>query len=146
MEEIVMDLENIQLEIQKDSIVDDTRLDTESLKIPLIHSKWYNQLIAEVQSLKKLERQLNKVKKGRTEYYLGKSSDETYQDEPKPNKVLKQDLDLYLRADDYLQDIQSDYEDQQLKIDLIDQFLKQVSQRSFNIKNAIDFMKFKNGL
>jgi len=141
-----MELEQIQTEIQLDSVLNETKLDTESLKIPMLHSKWYNYLIFEAQTLKRVERTFNKVKKARIEYYLGKAPDEVYKEHPKPYNVLKQDLELYLSADDEYQVQQELITNQQIKIDLIEQFLKQVSQRSFNIKNAIDFMKFKSGL
>ena len=81
----------------------------------------------------------------RTNYYMGKATDEEYKAEPLQHKVLKQDVQTWLAADDQYNETKSVLNDQVIKITMIETFMKELSQRSFNIKNAIEYQKFKQG-
>ncbi len=140
-----MRLDEIQAEIEKDSAIDNTKLDTESLKIPLLHSKYYNIFIGELKILKGVEHEYRRMKKERQQYYLGQASDEVYKEEPLQLKVMRQDLELYLDADPVLNNLKTKYEMQKAKTELVEAFIKTLNQRNFLIKNSIDFMRFKNG-
>jgi hypothetical protein len=141
-----MKIEDIRDLMEKDSKIDDTALDAESLKIPYLHSKWYGIFIDELRLLRGLEQEYNRLLKEKTEYYLGKADDEVYEKKPLDHKILKQDLDIYLRADDDLMKLESRKILQQMKVEMIENFIKNINQRTFIIRNAIEFMKFKNGI
>ena len=138
-------MSNILTDIKADSIINANRLDDESLKITHLQAKW----IAILHELNGRQRQaqnaLNKVVKDRTLYYTGKASDETYQAEPLIHKVLKTDLATFLESDDAV--IQAKDELYTITRDLqaCELFLKDLSQRSFNIRNAIEYRKFMAG-
>lgn len=140
-----MKLDEIQSEIEVDSRVDNNKLDTESLRIPMLHSKYYNIFMAELRVLKGVESEYRRLKKERHQYYLGQAADEVYKQEPLQLKVLRQDLDLYLDADPVLSDLKNKYEMQKAKTELLEAFIKTLNTRNFLIKNAIEFMRFKNG-
>jgi hypothetical protein len=141
-----MKIEEIRDLMQEDSKIDDTALDAESIKIPYLHSKWYSIFIDELRVLKGIEQEYNRLVKEKTEYYLGKADDDVYEKKPLNHKILKQDLDVYLKADDDLMKLDGRRSMQQIKVEMIENFIKSINQRSFNIRNAIEFMKFKNGV
>ena len=141
-----MKLDEILSMIQEDSVIDVTALDAESLKIPYLHSKWYKIFIEELKALKGLEAEYDKMMKEKFEYYLGKAEDEVYEKKPLNHKILKQDVDFYLKSDEDLISIRNKKSIQEMKVKTIEEFIKSLNQRSFSIKNAIEFMKFKNGV
>lgn len=138
-------LADIQSEIEKDSEINNGKLDNESLRIPLLHSKYYNMFVAELRVLKGVEFEYRKMKKEKHQYYLGQASDEVYKASPMPQKVMRQDLELYLDADPDLSDLKTKYEMQKIKTELLESFIKTLNTRNFLIKNAIEFLRFKNG-
>lgn len=140
-----MKLDEIQQEIEKDAAISNTNLDTESLRIPLLHSKYYNIFIGELKVLRGVEAEYKKLKKERQQYYLGQADDETYKAEPLQLKVLRQDLELYLDADPKLNELKNKFEMQKMKTEMVEAFIKTLNTRNFLIKNALDFLKFKNG-
>lgn len=140
-----MKIDDIMAQIEGDSTIDHARLDFESLKIPLLHGKYYKIFIEELRILKMYDKDYNFLKKDRTEYYLGKSNDEVYKTEPLDSKIIKQDLDLYLDADDKLATLKAKRDMQKAKVEMVESFIKSLNNRGFQIKNAIDFMRFKNG-
>jgi hypothetical protein len=141
-----MKIEEIRDLMEQDSRIDETALDVESLKIPYLHSKWYKIFIDEVRVLKGIEQEYHRLMKEKTEYYLGKADDKVYEEKPLDQKILKQDLDIYLRADEDLMRLEGKRSLQQIKVDMIEEFIKSINQRSFVIRNALEFMKFKNGI
>ncbi|USV40877.1 single stranded DNA-binding protein [Xanthomonas phage BUDD] len=140
-----MRLDELQAEIAQDSNVDNNKLDTESLRIPMLHSKYYNYFIAELRILKGVEQEYKRIKKERHQYYLGQASDDVYKEEPLQLKILRQDLELYLDADPKLSDLKSKYELQKMKTEMLEAFIKTLNTRNFLIKNSIEFLRFKNG-
>ncbi|MFA6199185.1 MAG: recombination mediator protein UvsY [Bacteroidales bacterium] len=140
-----MKTKDIQDMMELDSVINPTELDTESLKIPMLHNKYYNIYIEEYKILKALEQTLKKTTKYKTEYYLGKCPDEVYQQKPLNLKILKADVENYIQTDDDIIEVNTKIIIQKTKVDLVDAFIKQINQRSFNIKNAIEFLRFKNG-
>jgi hypothetical protein len=141
-----MKLDDIIERIQQDSEINLSELDRESIKIPLLVSKWTRAFIDEARLLRELELQWKITLKNQTEYYLGRSSDQVYEQIPLDSKILRQDLQLYLDSDTTLIKLEARKFDQKLKCDTIEQFIKGLNQRSFNIANAIKFIMFKNGL
>lgn len=140
-----MILEDILNDIKKDSVIDQANLDRSSLLISELHAKWYRILSAETMLLKKCMNEKCCVLKDRTEYYLGRKPDSAYVEEPLQLKIIQKDLPLYLDADQKVIEISNKVQSQTVKVNVIEGFIKELNQRSFNIKNAIDYMKFKNG-
>ena len=55
------------------------------------------------------------------------------------------ELQTWLDADDDYIATKTKLEDTELKLTMIDSFMNELKQRSFNIRNAIEFEKFKAG-
>ena len=139
-------LEVIQEMWQKDSEVNQDELDTESLKIPQLHAKYYQLYNTILLLRKKAEQQHSSILLERRKFYMGKAETQVYIDEPFPYKVRdKEDLKLYLEADEKISKIRLkiDYYDTMLKY--LEEILKQISNRTYQIKNAIEWRRFSAG-
>ena len=132
--------------IEKDSVIDNANLDRESLRVSLLHGKWYTIFMEEARLLRRMYNEFKKLKKFKTEYYLGKCTDDVYEKFPLHLKVLRSDLEIYLDGDEEMLALDEKVEDQRLKVNTIENFIKALNNRGYNIKTAVDFLKFKNGL
>ena len=135
----------LQAEADKDLVIDDTELDTESLKTPILHNKYlqyYNKFNLLLKKTQWEERTLNREK---WEYYTGKSDPSVYKDKPFDIKVLRADVHIYINSDDELQKIQAKVVYQEAIVYYLEQILKIITNRSFTIKNAIEWRRFTSG-
>jgi len=140
-----MKIDEILELIDSDSELDKNNLDNESLKTPKLHAKYYRIFMEEIRILKSLDIKYNQVKKDRQSYYLGDLPDEVYKEEPLHKKWLKSEIDIALKADEKLNEIDVKRDLQKMKVKLIEDFIKTLNNRSFIIRDAIEFAKFKNG-
>ena len=141
-----MNLEQIQEMWERDSQIDPDNLHDESLKIPQLHSKYYTLYNTITLLREKARETYNKVRLERYNYYTGKASAEVYVEDPFPYKVRdKEALQRYLDADEKLNkvDLKIRYYDVELKF--LEEIIKTVSNRTFQIKNAIEWNKFQAG-
>ena len=142
----MMDLDKIQEMWQKDSIIDPDNLHNESLKIPQLHSKYYTIYNTLTLLREKARDSYRKVKLERYNYYTGKAPAEVYEKEPFDYKVREKDaIQRHLDADEKLTtiDLKIRYYDVQLKF--LEEIIKTVANRTFQIKNAIEWQKFQAG-
>lgn len=143
-----MKLDDIMMMWEQDSKMDKTELGDESLKIPLLHHKYYKVFVDEGLLLKKLEQEYKSLYKLKFEYYMGTLDEDTLRQngwQPNALKILKQDLPLYIDADSDIQLIQARIDIQKQKLSFVESVIKTVSNRGFLIKNAIDWERFKVG-
>ena len=141
-----MDLEKIQAMWEKDSHIDPDNLHDESLKIPQLHSKYYTLYNTITLLREKAREQYSKVRLERYNYYTGKSPAEVYVEEPFPYKVREKDaIQRHLDADDKMNkiDMKIKYYDVMLKF--LEEIIRAVSNRTYQIKNAIEWNKFQAG-
>jgi hypothetical protein len=141
------------VEIQKmwdiDSVIDKTELGNESLKIPSLHSKYFKFYSNERIVLKECDFQYKKLYKIKYEYFQGLLSvDELKQHGWEPNqlKILKTDIPMYLDADTDLTNLKRKIYLQEEKLNFLESIIKSLSNRGFQIKSAIDWVKFTQGL
>jgi len=143
----MVDLETIQSMWVKDSKMDHDNLHTESLNIPILHAKYYD-LYNNIQLLrKKADQQRKNIRHERYEYFSGKADPEVYIDNPFPKKIRDKDtLQKYLDADEKLSGVSLKIEYYDVMLKYLEEILKQLAQRPYQIKNAIEFMRFSAGL
>jgi len=79
------------------------------------------------------------------EYYTGKSDPSVYKEKPFDLKVLKADVHIYINSDDDLQKIQAKVVYQEAIVNYLEQILRIINNRSFTIKNAIEWRRFTSG-
>ncbi|QFG06303.2 UvsY-like recombination mediator [Synechococcus phage S-SCSM1] len=143
---MTFDISMIKSMWEKDSQIDMDNLHQESINIPVLHSKYYD-IYNNLLLLKaKAEQQRKNVRHERYEYYSGKADPDVYQKDPFPKKVRDKDaMNKYLDADKKLSTISMKIEYYQVMINYVDSILKQISNRTYQIKNSIEFLKFQAG-
>ena len=140
-----MTLEELQQSVNKDFKLDDTELDSESIKIPLLHNKYLQHFNKFSLLLRKAEYDHKSLVREKWEYYTGKAAPSVYKDKPFDLKVLKADVHIYMDSDVDLQkaDQKAAYLNQVVKY--LEQVLRSINNRTFLIKNAIEWKKFTSG-
>lgn len=144
-----MKLEEIQELWAADSEIDRSELGNASLKLPKLHSKYFNIFSKERLLLRKLEEDLKYLKRLKYEYYDGTLDQETlkeYNWDPNPRKILRADLNQYIDSDkDIINDtLKIAY--QKEKVEFLESCIRAINTRGFVIKNAIEWEKFKVGV
>ena len=69
-----------------------------------------------------------------------------YRDHPFDHKILKADLHIYLESDEELIKAKQKVEYFKICQDTCERILKQVGNRNWEIKNAIEWRKFVDGV
>lgn len=141
-----MNLETLQNLWKEDCNIDDDLYCEESLKIPRLHQKYmeyYNTF-----SLMKKEKDgdYRRLLKEKWLYYKGKAPSSVYKEMPFDFKLTtKEEINMFIESDDDIMKLQYriDYIEQTLLY--LDSVLRMINNRNFQIKNAIDWEKFKNG-
>ncbi len=140
-----MNIDEIQKLWEEDSKIDPDNLHEESIKIPSLHAKYF-QIYNNIVLLKKMEENKLKVlKKDKWLYYSGKAEPDVYKDNPFDHKVLKPDIDKYLDADEDLMKSASKIDYYNTILNYLDSILKTILNRTYQIKNAIEYMRFTAG-
>ena len=141
-----MTFDELQELADKDLKINDTELDLESLKTPQLHNKYMKFHNQYINLLKKSEQDLARLTREKWEYYTGKADPSVYQQKPFNIKLLKPDVDKYLKSDDDLIKLEQKVTYIQSVVDYLDRTIKIISNRGFQIKNAIDWRKFTSGV
>ena len=141
-----MTFDELQALAEKDLKINDTELDLESLKTPQLHNKYMKFHNQYVNLLKKAEQDLARLTREKWEYYTGKADPSVYQQKPFNIKLLKPDVDKYLKSDDEIIKLEQKVTYVQSVVDYLDRTVKIISNRGFQIKNAIDWKKFTSGV
>lgn len=142
-----IDLETIQKMWEEDSKIDIDNLHVESLNIPILHSKYFD-LYNTINLLrKKAEQQKKRIRHEKYEYFTGKADPDVYLENPFPKKIRdKETLQGYLDSDEKLSQVVLKIEYYETMLGYIDSILKMISNRTYQIKNSIDFLRFQSGL
>ena len=140
-----MDLETLQEQVDKDLKINDTELDLESLKTPQLHNKYMKHYTKFKLMLTRAETDYSQVKRQKWEYYTGKADASVYAEKPFDLKVLRTDVDKYIESDEEMIKANQKVEYLQAVVDYLDKTLRQITNRTFTIKNAIDWRKFTSG-
>lgn len=141
-----MNLEKIQEMWERDSVIDPDNLHEESLKIPQLHCKYYTLYNTIILLKEKTKDSYSKLRLQRYNYYTGKAEPEVYVEEPFPYKVREKDaIQRYMDADEKLakEEMKIKYYDTMLKF--LEEIIKMISNRTYQIKNAIEWNKFQAG-
>ena len=140
-----MDLEQLQLEADKDLKINDTELDLESLKTPQLHNKYMKHYTKFKLLLTRTEDELRTMKRDKWEYYTGKADPSVYQAKPFDLKIMRTDIDKYLEADEDIQRLSQKVAYLITGVDFLDKTLRVIVNRTYTIKNAIEWRRFTSG-
>lgn len=120
--------------VMSDDLFDDAR------KIPILHCKWLDKYQRMVLLKKEAQYEFHKLYKEKYSFFMGR-------EELAPDvKIMKNEVPIYLNADEKLNKAQA-------KLDLLDTYektlkeiLNNINNRSFQIKNAIDWLRYSRGI
>ena len=140
-----MDLEQLQLEADKDLKINDIELDLESLKTPQLHNKYLKHYTKFKLLLTRTEDELKIIKRDKWEYYTGKADPQVYQLKPFNFKILKTDIDKYIDADEDIQKLTQKVVYLNTVVDFLDRTLRIIVNRTYVIKIAIEWKRFTSG-
>jgi hypothetical protein len=141
------DLDTIQKMWEKDSKIDIDNLHTESLNIPVLHAKYFDLYNNILLLKKKAEQQKKNIRHQRYEYFTGKADPDVYIENPFPKKIRdKETLQGYLDSDEKLMQVSLKVEYYETMLSYIDSILKMIFNRTYQIKNSIEYMRFQSGL
>ena len=144
-----MKLEEIQELWNRDREIDISELATESIRIPQIHDKYLKIYVDEKIKLRKLQLNLAKISKMKSDYYSGRMSQEELDRlewQPFLVKVLKPEVNSYVESDDDIIKLKETIALMEEKINYIDSVIRMINNRGFQIKSAIDWIKYKDGI
>jgi len=143
---MVLDLEMIQKMWEEDSKIDLDNLHTESINIPKLHAKYFEIYNNIVLLKKKAEQQRKNTRHERYEYFSGKADPEIYVKNPFPKKIRDKDtMQKYLDSDESLSSVSLKIDYYDTILNYIESILKVIQNRTYQIKNAVEFMKFQAG-
>lgn len=143
-----MELAKIVEMWDKDCKIDETELGTESTKIPQIHNKYMKIYMGERAVYFKMQAELKRQRRKLSEYYLGEldlpdlkemGRDQFYK------KLLKNEVETYVESDSEMIETVLKVSMQGEKINYLEAILKSLNNRGFNIKNAIEWLRFTSG-
>jgi hypothetical protein len=140
-----MTLDELQQSAEKDLKMDDLELGDESLKSATLHQKYLTIYNTFRQLLLMNEGTYRVLYRKKWEYYGGKADPIVYRDNPFDHKILKVDIPIYLDSDEELIKAKQKVEYYKMCVDSCERILKQIQQRGWDIKNAIEWRKFVDG-
>ena len=142
----MINLDKIQSMWQEDCKIDIDNMHEESIKVPQLHSKYHEILNNLILLRTKAQKIQKSVRHERYEYYSGKADPDVYERAPFPKKVRDKDaLIRYMDADDRVSDANLKVEYYDVMINYTESILKQISNRTYQIKNSIEWHKFQAG-
>lgn len=141
-----IDLDTIQRMWEEDAKIDMDNLHTESTNIPSLHAKYFELYNTIFLLRKKAEQQKRNIRHERYEYYSGKADPNVYIEDPFPKKIRDKDtMQKYLDADERLQTVNLKIDYYETMLNYVESILKQISNRTYQIKNAIEWSRFTAG-
>ena len=144
---MTFDLETIQEMWEKDAKIDRDNLHDESLNIPSLHAKYFQIYNTIFLLRKKAEQQRKNIRHERYEYFSGKADPDVYIQNPFPKKIRDKDImTKYLDADEKLSNASLKIEYYDTMLTYLESILKVIQNRTYQIKNAIEFMRFNAGM
>ena len=141
-----MNLDDIQSMWEKDSQIDKDNLHDESLKIPALHAKYHEMFNNILLLRKRAEQQRKNIRHERYEFFSGKADPEVYIENPFPKKIRDKDtMQKYMDADENMKNINLKIDYYETQMNYLESILKQINNRTYQIKNAIEWNKFISG-
>ena len=142
----ILDINAIQQMWREDAKIDPDDLHNESLKIPELHAKYY-EIFTNLLLLKKnCEENKKRIRHEKYEYYTGKAEAEAYIQNPLDKKIRdKEHLQSCLNSDTDISKINIKIEIYDVSLAFLQDIIKMLHNRSFQIKNSIDAQKYISG-
>ena len=143
-------LNELQDQWKADCKIDELNLGSESTKTPELHAKYLNYLTTFKLQLRKYESQMYSLRRVKWRYFRGELSREELENlgweqylGPQP---LKNEMQEYLDSDSDIIKIVDKIEYIKACLYQCEFIMKSLNSRTWDIKNAVEWTKFTNGL
>lgn len=152
---IVKLFEQIKTEWKEDSHVDFHFKNKEytedlgklALEIPFQHNKYLNYYTDLSQEKTSLEFQLRCLVRTKREYYSGEADAKVYAEKPFGTSIkTAEKMKTYLESDDEIVNLEAKIKYIEQALYFLDSVMKMISNRGYQIKSAIEWEKFINGV
>ena len=145
-----MKLSDLQDSWKDDCKIDEMNLGRESARTPNLHAKYLNYLSSTRLNLRKAESDYLNCRRMKYKYYRGEMTKQELEDEGweqwQGNKPLKNEMDEFLTVDSDLILLQDKVEYFKTVLYQLEQIIRSLNSRTWDIKNAIEWQKFTNGM
>jgi hypothetical protein len=145
-----MKLSELQDMWTTDAKINESMLGNESARTPTMHAKYLNLLSNTRLQLRKAESDYYNCRRKKYRYYRGEMTLQELTDEGwsqwDGNKPLKNEMDEFLMSDADLIQFQDKIEYFKTVQFQLEQILRSLNSRTWDIKNIIEWNKFTNGL
>ena len=143
-------IDDLMTEWSTDSEINELDIKGELLKISALKSKYLKVMTHHNLRVKALEKEYNSMRKLKWEYYSGDLNNptdlQTYGLEPWPKKVLRQDLQMYIDADKDIANLNLKKASNQEIVETCKEIIKELNNRTFQLRAYIDYKKFLEGM
>ena len=141
-----MNLESLQEMWKKDSVIDTDLYCEESTKIPQLHMRYMEFFNTYALMKKEREIEMRRLIREKWLYYKGKAPSKVYKEMPFDFKLTtKEEVNMFIESDEAICKLQYKIDYIEQIINFLEGVLRQIGNRNFQIKNAIEWEKFKNG-
>ena len=144
-----MKLSEIQEEWKVDSKINELELGREAVKVATLHSKYLTLLSNIKLQLRKAESDYNNMRRVKYKYYRGELSRDELEklnlEQYLGNKPLKNEMDEFMLCDEDLNLLTDKIEYYKTVVFTLEQILRSLNSRTWDIKLAIEWNKFTNG-
>ena len=141
-----MNLESLQELWKKDSVIDTYLYCEESTKIPQLHMRYMEFFNTYALMKKEREIEMRRLIREKWLYYKGKAPSKVYKEMPFDFKLTtKEEVNMFIESDEDICKLQYKIDYIEQIINFLEGVLRQIGNRNFQIKNAIEWEKFKNG-
>jgi hypothetical protein len=145
-----MNLEELMQQWEHDSKIDDNHLGEASTESPNLHSKYINIMVSYKLKLAKIRGDYNLLRKTKFRYYRGELSRQELEDlgwqQWQGVKPLRNEMDEFLQGDTDLVQMEQKVEYLNTIVYFLEEVLRQIRQRDWQIRTAVDWKKFLVGM
>jgi hypothetical protein len=145
-----MKLSDLQGSWEEDCKINEMELGKESARTPNLHAKYLNYLSSTRINLRKAESDYYNIRRLKYRYYRGELTqaelEENNWEQYQGNKPLKNEMDEFLICDAELLKLQDKVEYFKTVLYQLEQIIRSLNSRTWDIKNCIEWNKFTNGM
>lgn len=147
-----MTLDELKKQWKEDCEIDDIELDNASLEVPKLHAKYSELLTDSIVALKGTQLEYKLLLKDKWMWFNGKMDEDRINElgwshDPFDGlKIMKNDINIFMDADEDIMKIRTKIDYLQEKIDFVKRCMENITWRHQTIKNTIEWRKFMSGM
>lgn len=144
-----MKLEDLQVMWEQDAPINVTGLIDAAASVASLHAKYLKELSDARLRYRKAENSYNTMRRAKFRYYRGEMTREELEsfgwDQYRGAKLLKNEMEEFLEGDADLNSLRDRIEYHKTVMLFLEQVIKSINSRTFDIRNLIEWQKFTHG-